>query len=154
MRYRKVKRILSGLLTAVMLTGQVPEVLAAGNDKGTEDAAVDIVAEEDTDGLSVSGDGLEDIQAGDEEIQTPEAADLGGLVPDVDYIEGHLVSFADDEEEAAALAEYYGGKVDSFDGGIVIIELQGITVAEFKRQAILSLATRALQPANPDTSQA
>ena len=33
-------------------------------------------------------------------------------------------------------------------------ELQGITVAEFKRQAILSLATRALQPANPDTSQA
>ena len=32
MRYRKVKRILSGLLTAVMLTGQVPEVLAAGND--------------------------------------------------------------------------------------------------------------------------
>ena len=130
MRYRKVKRILSGLLTAVMLTGQVPEVLAAGNDNGTEDAAVDIVAEEDTDELSVSGDGLEDIQAGDEEIQVPEAADLGGLVPDVDYIEGHLVSFADDEEEAAALAEYYGGKVDSFDGGIVIIELQGITVAQ------------------------
>ena len=141
MRYRKVKRILSGLLTAVMLTGQVPEVLAAGNDD-QGGSAVDITAEEEA-GVSedsvvseneqndaVSENGQNAVSSEDEEDIVIGEADLGDLRAGIDYVEGHLVSFADDEEEAAFLAEYYGGKVESFDGGVVTIILEGMTVAQ------------------------
>ena len=132
MRYRKVKRILSGLLTAVMLTGQVPEVLAAGNDD-QGGSAVDITAEAEagvSEDAAVSENEQNAVSEEDEEDIVIGEADLGDLQPGIDYVEGHLVSFADDEEEAAFLAEYYGGKVDSFESGVVTILLEGMTVAQ------------------------
>ena len=145
MRYRKVKRVLSGLLTVAMLIGQTPEVFAAGAaESGDDDYVIEFVEDEDEEETeSVSEDTASDNTASDnstteipDETQDPqedaviEEADLDGLVAGEDYIEGRLVAVIEDETEAEALAAYYGGKLLSHEAGIAVIELGKLSVAQ------------------------
>ena len=112
MRYRKVKRVLSGLLTVAMLIGQTPEVFAAGAaESGNDDYTIEVVQEEDeTDAVSAdkaqenavsdNSTGKEDGEDTEDKDIVYEEADLDGLVAGEDYVEGRLVAVVEDEAEA------------------------------------------------------
>lgn len=147
MRYTKVKRILSGLLTMAMLAGQAPQVMAAGTDGFDGDGTV-IESEEDTEELqtedsedpgdsdvSISEDALSENTVSDEvpdeeADDIPVEADMDGMVAGVDYVEGRLIALCDSREEAEALAAYYKGSVESFEYGVAVIALDELSVAQ------------------------
>ena len=128
MRYRKVQRIISGILTAAMLTGQCPSVLAAGADEGStaESTVIETdagygdeeevaVTEEDTvsddaavEADTVSGDAVSDNEASEEEeipaaaLETPEEA----VLPEAD-LEGLIADVDYVEGKLVAIADNY-----------------------------------------------
>ena len=62
MRYTKVKRILSGLLTMAMLAGQAPQVMAAGTEGfAGDEAVIEFEEDEEEAEAEAAGDATESI---------------------------------------------------------------------------------------------
>ncbi|MBP5609395.1 MAG: S8 family serine peptidase, partial [Lachnospiraceae bacterium] len=129
MRNRKVKRMLSGLLTIVMLAGQVPEVYAAGDaDTGIDGVTDSVSVDDGTDVKAEDSMSENDLQEENEDPVLPEVT-LDDMTAGIDYTEGKLIALPENETQAKELAAYYGGRLESFDYGVAVILLDDITVA-------------------------
>ncbi len=135
MRNRTVKRIISGILTAAMLTGQCPSVLAAGADEGAVaegtlietdegDAGEEEAVEEEgtVSGGKIIEDTVSEDEAAEDSVSKDEAAEDAGSVKDTEED-----TAAGDEEQAAETvlpeADLEGLKadVDYVEGKLVAI---------------------------------
>lgn len=72
---------------------------------------------------------------------------MPGLVPGVDYVSDKVIIVADDEAEAMQIAEAYGAELESFNYGMGVLQLKGLSVAQAMEASMIEeLALPAVEP--------